>query len=492
MVTSVSHSTANGVRVYQADLPGVCYGTLVFGVGMRDEPVTLSGITHLMEHLLLRLMEPISIEHDAVVDDNSLTVYASGPVDEVGQFLTDFTKAIGRLGEVTEQDLKFEKRIIGIEHPSDFNAPTAGLLTYRYGLHGVGMANFGAPSTIDMTRQDVIEWAALWLCQNNTTVAFTKPLQATLDLQLLPGTVARPEQSKALVTTPTLVASSKGGVALSLIVPRSDVDLLQIALEHELFMSLRHRRGLIYGIETFTTPVDGKVSELVFVLDPERNHIDTVVRVIFEIVREITTAGFSQAAVDRARLHGSARAQRTFAGLDYLDRLAEDALHGWPTRSPEQMNEDATAVTPESLTEILLGVAASVIIAYDEDVSLSKKTLRSLPVPVTRFTLWQRGEDHLSRAAIRSAESKWHGKGTKETLIVTDSALFKVKEARTRRILFEDIVMVGDRPCGCLVLVDYWGRSVEFQAENWKRMKSLKRRLLEILDPALVRAFPKH
>ena len=305
------------------------------------------------------------------------------------------------------QDLKFEKRIIGIEHVSDFNAPTAGLLIYRYGLHGVGMANFGAPSTIDMTRRDVIEWA-LWLREDNTSVAFTKRLPATLDLQLLPGTVTRTEQSKALLTTPALVASSKGGVALSLLVPRSDVDLLQIALEHELFMSLRHRRGLIYGVETFTTPVDGEVSELVFVLDPERDHIDTTVRVVSETLEGIAAAGFSQAAVDRARLHGSARAQRTFAGHDYLDRLAEDALHGWPTRSPEQMDDDATAVTSGSLTETLLGVAASVIIAYDEDVSLSKKTLRSLPVPVTRFTPWQRDEDHFSRATVLAAAwSSW-------------------------------------------------------------------------------------
>lgn len=492
MVTSVSRSTVNGVRVFQADLPGVCYGTLIFGVGMRDELVTLSGITHLMEHLLLRLLEPISIEHGAVVDDNSLTVYASGPADKVGQFLTDFMMAIGRLGEVTEQDLKFEKRIIAIEHSSDFNDPTAGLLTYRFGLHGVGMANFGAPSTIAMTRQDVIEWAALWLRQDNTSVAFSQPLPETLDIRIPPGAVAHSEQSKALLTSPALVASSKGGVALSLIVPRSDIDLLQIALEHELFMSLRHRRGLIYGIETFTTPVDGEASELVFVLDPDGDHIDTVVRVISEIVREITTAGFSQAAVDRARLHGSARAQQIFADFHYLDQLAEDALHGWPTRSPEQMNKDATAVTSENLTEVLLGVAASVIIAYDQDVSLSKKTLRSFPASVTGFTPWQGAEDHFSKAAVRSAGSKWHSKSAKETLIVTDKALFTVKAALTRRILVNDIVLVGDRQCGCLVLIDYWGRSVEFHSEDWKRTKSLKRHLLQILDPALVRAFPKH
>lgn len=52
--------------------------------------------------------------------------------------------------------------------------------------------------------------------------------------------------------------------------------------------------------------------------------------------------------------------------------------------------------------------------------------------------------------------------------------------------------MAGDRPCGCLTLVDSQGRSIEFQADSWKLLKSLRRRMIEILDPALIRTFPKH
>ena len=492
MVTSVSRSNVNGVRVYQANVPGVCCGTLVFGVGMRDEPATLSGITHLLEHLLLRLMDPISVEHSAVVGDNSLTVYASGSADEVGQFFSDFTRAVGRLGEVTEQDLKFEKRIIRIEHPTNFDEPSAGLLTYRYGLHGVGLANFGAPSTMDMTRQEVIDWAARWLRAENASFAFSQILPATLDLSLPRGAVVHAEQQKASLATPALVASAKGGVAVSLLVPRDEVDLLQAGLEHELFMTLRHRRGLIYDVGTFTTPVDGELSELVFVLDPEDKHIDITVRLVWEKLKEIATAGFGKAAIDSARIHVSAQAQRTYAGLDYLDRLAEDGLHGWSTRSPEQGFEDATEVTSEKLTGALVGSAASVIIAFDECTSLSKKTLKSLALSATYLTPWQPVNDDSPLPAASTAQSTWRAKGEKTTLIVTDTALFSIEVGRTRRILFEDIVMAGDRSCGCLTLVDAQGRSVEFQADNWKRLKSLKRRLIEILDPALVRSFPKH
>jgi hypothetical protein len=492
MVTSVSRSNINGVRVYQADLPGVCCGTLVFGVGKRNEPATLSGITHLLEHLLLRLMEPISVEHSAVVSDNSLTVYASGSADEVRQFFSDFTRAVGRVGEVTEQDLKFEKRIIRIEHPNNFDEPSAGLLTYRYGLHGVGLANFGSPSTMDMTRQEVIDWAARWLRAENASLAFSQTLPVTPDLSLPHGPVAPAELPRASLATPALVASAKGGVAVSLLVPRDDVDLLQAALEHELFMTLRHRRGLIYDVATFTTPVDGELSELVFVLDPEDKHIDTTVRFVSETIREIATVGFSESAIDSARIHGSAQAQRTFAGLDYLDRLAEDGLHGWSTRSPEQRFDDATEVTSEKLTRVHVGSVASMIIAFNEGTSLTKRTLKSLALSVTHLTPWQPVDDDCSPPAASTAQSTWRAKGEKRTLIVTDTTLFSREAGRTRRILFEDIVMAGDRSCGCLSLVDAQGRSIEFQADSWKRLKSLKRRLIESLDPTLVRSFPKH
>jgi hypothetical protein len=294
------------------------------------------------------------------------------------------------------------------------------------------------------------------------------------------------------LTTPALVASAKGGVAVSLLVPRDDVDLLQIALQHELFMSLRHRRGLIYDVGTFTTPVDGDLSELVFVIDPAHKHVDTAVRVVAQTFTQIAAAGFSEAAVDGARIHGGARAHRTFVGLDYLDRLAADGLHGWPTRSPEQMDEDASGVTSKSLTSVFIGSAASAIIAYNENTTLSKKTLQRVALRVTRLTPWQPVEDDFLPSDVRTTDSTWHSRDGKNTLLVTDKAVFNTEAAHTRRILFADIVLAGDRPCGCLALVDCRGQSIEFQADNWKRLKSLKRHLLEILDPALVRTFPTH
>ena len=101
-----------------------------------------------------------------------------------------------------------------------------------------------------------------------------------------------------------------------------------------------------------------------------------------------------------------------------------------------------------------------------------------------------------SNTTFRSpTPARQHRRGVpkvRSTLIVTDTALFKIEAAGFRRILFEHIAMAGDRPCGCPTVVDYRGRSIELQADKWKRLKSLKRRLIEILDPALFRTLPKH
>jgi predicted Zn-dependent peptidase len=492
MVAPQSRSNIGNIRVFEADLPGACCGTLVFGVGMRDESPTHSGITHLMEHLLLRLVEPITVEHGAVVDAHSLTVYASGSSDEVSQFFIDVTRAIARFGDITEQDLMFEKQIIRIEHPTNFDQPNAGLLTYRYGLSGVGLANFGAPATISMTRREVIDWAARWLRDGNTSISFSQPLPATLKPVLPHGQITRTEQRTPLLQTPALIASAKGGVALSLLASRHGVDLLKVALRHELHMSLRHERGLIYGLETFTTPIDKDISELVLVLDPEQNNIDTTVRVVANTLKKIEIAGFSAAAVDSARIHGWAEAGRTFSGLDYLDRLAEDDLRGWPTKSPNQVRDDAAAASSVGLTRLFIESASSLIVAYDQEVSLKKKTLMELGLRVTRFTPWQPVGSYASTPVPKTAEGKWRSKHSNDTLLVGHEALFKIAGAGTRQIAFKDIALVGDRACGCLTLVDYQGRSVEFQTDDWKRLKSLKTLLLGVFDPAIVRQFPKH
>ena len=76
MMQTVNTSSHNGITSFWLDREGLCTGTLIFGVGMRDEPPTLAGITHLVEHVLLRLVQPATVVHGGTVTTDSLQFYA--------------------------------------------------------------------------------------------------------------------------------------------------------------------------------------------------------------------------------------------------------------------------------------------------------------------------------------------------------------------------------------------------------------------------------
>ena len=388
MTAAVRVSDHNGIRVFQADLDGVCTGTLTFGVGRSDEPATLAGITHLMEHLLLRMIGPLTINSNAHVNTDVLVIYASGTPDEVVRFLNDVGAAIVRLRELTERDLRFEKRIVSIETTFGFDDPTAGLLTYRFGLPGIGAGDFGAPGTVGITMDETVAWADRWLRAENATLAFSRELPPTLDLRLPSGPVVRTPQRDATLAAPALVSSKKSGVAISLLVPRDKVSDVQDALYQELFVALRHRRGLVYYLDTFHTALDSGITELVFVLDPLDKHINAVVRIVILLLRQLAAEGFSEIAVETARSQGRVDATRTDAALGYLDRLAEDALYGRPTRTPEEQAIAAGALTSEHLGETLAASMPSLIVAFNEDATISKKTLATIGLPVTSMSPW--------------------------------------------------------------------------------------------------------
>jgi hypothetical protein len=77
MMQSVNMTSHRGISSYWLDREGLCTGTLIFGVGMRNEPPTLAGVTHLVEHLLLRMVQPVTVPHGGTVTTDSLQFYAS-------------------------------------------------------------------------------------------------------------------------------------------------------------------------------------------------------------------------------------------------------------------------------------------------------------------------------------------------------------------------------------------------------------------------------
>ncbi|WP_139023262.1 insulinase family protein [Arthrobacter globiformis] len=115
----VRKSSHKGIPSYSVDRGGIFTGSLLFGVGFRNEPVTLAGITHLVEHAVLRMVQPVTLWHGGAVQMDSVEFYACGDADAVAGYLNAIAAAVSGFTAVSEEDLALEKSIMEAENPKD-------------------------------------------------------------------------------------------------------------------------------------------------------------------------------------------------------------------------------------------------------------------------------------------------------------------------------------------------------------------------------------
>ena len=493
MMQSVNTTSHNGVQSYWLDCAGLSTGTLVFGVGLRDEPATLAGITHLVEHAVLRMVQPVTLPHGGIVNEDSLEFYAAGDAETVAGFLNAIAAAISTFSAVTDKDLALEKAIIEAENPRKFSAVSSGLLTYRFGTSGLGAAHFGAPSTMGLTSAEVIEWAERWLTNENAAVTFTGPLPDALNIRLPQGRAVSREASHPISMTPTLIRSQKSGVALSFIVPSRNAGLLGLALRYELLSRLRHNGGLIYSVVIFTNEIGTDESQLDLVLDPVEPNIVPALRASLDTVRDVALTGFSDAAIQSACNEQLIAVEWDESVPHYLDQLAVDTLRGRVTPSRQELLERTKTLSSAELTATLKDSLDSLLAAIDKNTRLRKPDTADLGICVDRFEIWQRArstKDPRSSDTTSDGYRKWRHKSSKAAIWITPTRLMMRESGKTKSIHREEIAVVGDRNCGCICLVDRRGRTGEIDVDEWKGGKKLRTRLLEAFPASTVRPFP--
>lgn len=495
MMQSVNMASHNGITSYWLDGEGLCTGTLIFGVGMRDEPPTYAGITHLVEHVLLRKVQPVTVTHGGTVTTDSLQFYASGQPEGVAAFLNAIAAAASTFEAVADEDLAREKSVLEAEDPQKFSTVSSGLLTYRYGTNGVGAAHFGAPATAGLTTAETTEWATRWLTAGNATLTFTGPLPGSLDIRLPPGVPVIHHQDPPVITAPTLIKSRKQGVALSLLVPSPDANLLSDALRYELLTRLRHAAGLVYSVENIITKIDAHESQLDLILDPVRANTVPALREGVKALRCIVEAGFSEDAVQSARhVLTSELGWDAYVPQDHLDQLAIDGLFGRAAPDRQQLLNRAAASSSADLTKMLRTSMGSLIVALDKTVKLPKTDVKDLKLITDAYEIWQwhrDSKDHHPAAEGDSEHPTWRHKSSDTMLTLTPTRLVRRGSGKTQTISLADVAVVGDRSCGCISLMDRRGRSCELPMDEWKASKKLRRKLLEAFPPEIIRSFPE-
>lgn len=372
---------------------------------------------------------------------------------------------------------------------------SSGLLTCRFGTSGQGAGHFGSPTITGISRAEAIDWAQRWFTAENAALAFTGQVPDSLDVRLPQGTPAvTRHQPGPVITAPTLIRSQKSGVALSLLVPSRKATFLGESLRYELLARLRHSSGLIYSVVILTTQLDNDCCQLDLILDPVPANIAAALQASVTAVRDVAAEGFTDDAVQAARhaLQASFTWDDTVAS-DYLIQVAVDGLLGRATPTRQALLDAAASITGADLTAALAVSLESLIVAVDENTKVRKADAAPLELTLDSYDIWQRhnSKDDLKLEESSDGHHKWRSKTSKAALELTKTHLLKQESGKTKSIRLADIVLVGDRSCGCVSLLDRRGRTTEIHTDGWKDSKKLRRKLLGIFSTEIVRDFPE-
>ncbi|RKR76217.1 hypothetical protein [Frondihabitans australicus] len=494
----VTSTTPSGILTRTANVPGRTYGAVVFGVGTRDEPVATAGMAHLALHLIEAALEPRLIPSRARLDANSITFEASGTTAQVVAHFRAIADAVLALGSVTAYELGRAKRLLEVEEPGEYRHPGVDVFTFRYGLGELGRTGFGFPGIAATSKKDIARWAASRLVAENTAVVLTKPLTASFDLDLPTGPVPTRGDAVQILETPTLVASENLDVCASLVVPAAGAEALADAIKFGLRERLVDQAGLAYDVSVATARVDEATAALSFDVSPRRDDLPETVRALVLGLQDIADDGVSPAAVTLAVEF--ARLELASDPASVRDSLVGEAtlsLRGFSADSRDETLGLALALTPETVAAAVAAAMPSLLVAFDDDADekTMAKVAKGLSLPIDPFRLLQPVSEKLWKKAVKGdavvfTKKKIKGLPDAEAVITDSALLHRYEDDSYAAVEFDDLILVGERPNGTLVLVDGAGRWLPFTVKRWKNGQRFVKALRKAVPAELVREFP--
>jgi len=498
--TSSSSSSTTGthvpVPVVRAIRPGAHGVELVLAVGQRDEPPQLAGVTHLAEHLLIRLAGPDSIFKDGTTGLSTVSFTASGSEAGCLDYLRRLTAAISDVDLLTDEQLALELTLIEREDPMRFHETVPSLSTVRWGLQDAGMFGAGAATVATLTRDEVVAWVREWFTGDHAVVVLTGPwpddVEPGLSLPAPPAVRMRRPATPAGLATPVAVPTPHGGAALSVVVPVDLGPSLDHAVQHRFFAELRQDAGLAYHVDVQTERIDAETVELEVHVGASSEKARDAVVALVRVARDVAEHGFGELAVARARLA---------AGLTLTDAhvrvgiTADDTVRalvlGHPEDDLDAELRAASAVEDETMRAAWAQALETAVVMVDEDADIGDTTEFETEIGI-------RWDDLTPAVAVSPREAARAAKGHRRWrnallaplasdwgAVTGDQLLVKSGDRAWTVALADVAVAVASE--GEVVLVMRDGRRLRVEAAGWLRGASF----VSAVEAAMTRIAPE-
>ena len=369
----------DGVPVFWRQGPEPLSATLLFRVGRRDETFVGGGITHLVEHLVMRDFGRTHLDCNASVDLGTTAFTATGRHEAVKGFLESVCQS---LRDLPVEGLEVEKSVLKREGGSAAHPLECAALLARFGGRDLGLAGLVEPALDALTGDDVRRWAGKYFVTENAALALTGPPPPGLSLDLPSGTrnhrkppAQRPIPLPGWTNGPPGAAVAFLGRYSAALKAGTGLALDRITDE------LRHGRGEAYDVDYYVTGVDpdAELTHVTFVADPEDKRAGSVANQIVDILDKIAEDG----PTPEELAHDHAGMVEAFADPRSIDSevysFASAHLADKPLESNEVLLEQHLRLTPADVAQALAPVQATILAIVPEDVEFVRPRFRIVP-----------------------------------------------------------------------------------------------------------------
>ncbi|MDX3851266.1 insulinase family protein [Streptomyces sp. AK02-01A] len=350
--SAIRETEVQGIRTVLAAGSGPVTAGLVFRVGVADETLATSGITHLVEHLALHRHGVSDLHYNGATAATYTVFHATGTAEEIVGYLNGVCDA---LRDLPLERLETEREILRTEAAGRSQGPNHLLPLWRYGAQGYGLANCTELGTWHLTADAVRDWATTHFTRDNAVLWITGdtvPEGLRLDL---PAGERRPlpAATSALPTTPAFIQGDDGIVVLDAVVRRSvAASLFAEVLGRALHTDLRQKGGYSYATAGHYSPRDSEFATITAFADALPQKQDAVVGGFVDVLARLRAGRIEQSELDSAR----GKVLKAFDTPDLeaarLPSYALNLLTGHDNQDIEEHKAELAAVTLDDLRDV--------------------------------------------------------------------------------------------------------------------------------------------
>lgn len=359
MSQAIHATEVDGIPTLFAYATGPMRAGLVFRVGVADETLARSGITHLVEHLALHRQGLADYHFNGATKGAFTHFHAEGAEHEIVAYLEGVCAS---LTDLPMERLETEKEILRTE---EARREPGQLPLWRYGAQGYGLVSYPEWGVRELRPEDLGHWAQTWFTRDNAVLWIAgERLPAGLSLKLPAGhRRPMPAVTSALPTTPAYFSDGKGGVLLDSVVGDSTAARLYAGvLERELSRSLRQEGGYSYTAATdYTSRRDGFAVVTAFA-DALPAKQDAVLGGFLDVLAALQAGRIAQGDLDAVRARADATLTAPDAAVRRLPGAAEDLLAHRPPRGFDELRSELWAITPQHLYGVALEAAGTALL----------------------------------------------------------------------------------------------------------------------------------